>query len=136
MSILRGSLRMQRLGRDVNKLANMPNIIARHELDWLAFEIIHQESQDMLSWHITGQYKKATEVKVQPSDASSPDINGNQPNSKTQPAPTSGSHSPTAPLEEQNSQADFKDLLLIRERLAHLTGHTAFSNMEDGAYQK
>ncbi|KAK2669046.1 hypothetical protein RAB80_014572 [Fusarium oxysporum f. sp. vasinfectum] len=39
MSILRGSLRMQRLGRSANKLGDMPDLVQGHELDWLAFEI-------------------------------------------------------------------------------------------------
>jgi hypothetical protein len=39
MTILRGCLRMQRLGRDANKLLKMPDMVSGHELDWLSFEI-------------------------------------------------------------------------------------------------
>ncbi|KAF2855895.1 hypothetical protein T440DRAFT_414789, partial [Plenodomus tracheiphilus IPT5] len=111
MSILRGSLRMQRLGRDANKLKNMPDMIAGYELDWLAFEIAHQKSQQKPSWRINGQHEKAIEGKTQ-------------------------SQCPTAPQADPISQVDGNDLLPIRERLAHLTGHIAFSNIEDREYQK
>ena len=45
MSMLRGSLRMQRLNRDANMLKGMPDMIAGYELDWLAFEIAQQRWQ-------------------------------------------------------------------------------------------
>ncbi|KAK4251296.1 hypothetical protein C7999DRAFT_28026 [Corynascus novoguineensis] len=40
MSILRGSLRMQRLSRKSNSLADNPDTVAGHELDWLSFSFL------------------------------------------------------------------------------------------------
>ena len=59
MSVLRGLLRVQRLGRDENKLvpSSVPDEldrIAGHELDWLAFEIALPGSHKEPSWHIVG----------------------------------------------------------------------------------
>ncbi|KJZ73149.1 hypothetical protein HIM_07533 [Hirsutella minnesotensis 3608] len=44
MSFLRGLLRMQRLGKNDNELNKMPDLVAGHELDWIAFEIATQKS--------------------------------------------------------------------------------------------
>jgi ankyrin repeat protein len=136
MSILRGYLRMQRLGTDANKLAIMPDMIVGYELDWLAFEIAHQESQQGSSWHVNGQHEKAVEVKTQSSNTSYSDIKGDQSNSDVQLIPTSRSHSTTASQADRSCQIDFTHLLPIRERLAHLTGHIAFSNIGDREHQK
>jgi ankyrin repeat protein len=133
MSILRGFLRMQRLGRDANRLASMPDMIAGYELDWLAFKIAQQESQQESSWHVNGQHEKAIEAKTQSSSASSSDNKSDQAISEV---PTSRSQSPTAPQADRICQVDGNDLLLIRERLAHLTGHIAFSDIGDREYQK
>lgn len=48
MSFLRGCLRMQRLRKEDNRLANIPDEIVGHELDWLAFDIsnAYDKSQD------------------------------------------------------------------------------------------
>ncbi|KAK3298463.1 uncharacterized protein B0H64DRAFT_354020, partial [Chaetomium fimeti] len=55
MSLLRGSLRMQRLDRKGNKLLDMPDTVAGHELDWLAFELReHHEVYDPASTHPPG----------------------------------------------------------------------------------
>jgi ankyrin repeat protein len=120
MSILRGSLRMQRLSRKGNRLADKPDTVAGHELDWLAFKIPWPDcDQDKVSfWHITGQCEEATEVGVLDSKTSSPDDE---------------SHSPLTPL---HAQADCEDLLRIRVRLAHLTGHISFAEIDDREYQK
>jgi hypothetical protein len=40
MSVLRGCLRMQRLGRNDNMLLTAPDMVAGYELDWLSLEII------------------------------------------------------------------------------------------------
>ncbi|KAH7140995.1 hypothetical protein EDB81DRAFT_843997 [Dactylonectria macrodidyma] len=45
MSILRGLLRTQRLGRNDNKLRRMPDLVTGYELDWLAFEIAGLDSE-------------------------------------------------------------------------------------------
>ncbi|KAH7129621.1 hypothetical protein B0J13DRAFT_139833 [Dactylonectria estremocensis] len=139
MSILRGSLRMQRLNRGANKLGDMPDLVVGHELDWLAFELAKQEAQQGSFWHVSGQYEKAVDVETQNSgstNASQAHETSSRDNSKDGPAPTSSSHSPTTSPEHQSGQVDYKDLLPIRVRLAHLTGHISLSNIEDREYQK
>ncbi|KAF2681481.1 hypothetical protein K458DRAFT_282784, partial [Lentithecium fluviatile CBS 122367] len=44
MSLLRGLLRIKRLGRNDNELATMPDMVAGHELDWLASKLIASTS--------------------------------------------------------------------------------------------
>ncbi|KAF6840554.1 hypothetical protein CMUS01_03913 [Colletotrichum musicola] len=39
MSLLRGLLRMEHLGKNDNKLADRPEMVVGYELDWLAFEL-------------------------------------------------------------------------------------------------
>ncbi|KAM0261276.1 hypothetical protein ACHAQJ_002307 [Trichoderma viride] len=83
MSVLRGILRMRRLDKNDNliqpeekrkeSLAEWSNLVAGHELDWLAFEISDKTSQDKLLWHITGQHvsdesETATEDIVEDND--------------------------------------------------------------------
>lgn len=43
MSMLRGLLRIQRLGRTDNRLGHMPDMVSGHELDWLAYELAVRE---------------------------------------------------------------------------------------------
>jgi ankyrin repeat domain-containing protein 50 len=45
MSILRASLRLRRLKSTDNQLANVPDMVRGHELDWLAFEIADLNDQ-------------------------------------------------------------------------------------------
>ncbi|KAH6714364.1 hypothetical protein BKA61DRAFT_673660 [Leptodontidium sp. MPI-SDFR-AT-0119] len=123
MSILRGSLRMQRLNRSANKLGDMPDLVVGHELDWLAFELVQQEAQQGSFWHISGQYEKAVDVEMQNSGST----NASQAHETS---------SPTRSPEHQSGQVNYKDLLPIRVRLAHLTGHISLSNIEDREYQK
>jgi hypothetical protein len=62
MSLLRGLLRIKRLGRNDNKLGEMPDLVAGHELDWLASKIVFQKPDEYISWHVTGHHEKAHEV--------------------------------------------------------------------------
>ncbi|RYP61522.1 hypothetical protein DL771_010109 [Monosporascus sp. 5C6A] len=118
MSILRGSLRMQRLSRNGNRLADKPDTVAGHELDWLAFKIPWPDCDNDSFWHITGQYEEATEVKVLDRKTSSPNDR---------------SHSHITPVA---GQASCEDLLRIRVRLAHLTGHISLARIDNQEYQK
>lgn len=61
MSLLRGLLRIKRLGRHDNKLRDMPDLVAGHELDWLASNIAPSKPEDKLIWHITGRHGNACE---------------------------------------------------------------------------
>ena len=102
MSILRGLLRMQRLGRDDNKLAKVPDLIAGYELDWLAYEIALQEGSKNLFWQVTGDYEEAISDMF-PADEEVV--------------------VPTIRPEKQDGLANYEELLLVRLRLAHLTDH-------------
>lgn len=60
MSMLRGALRIQRLQNHENKLSKIPDLVAGHELDWLAYELAFDDSpmqatgqpQRGANWHI------------------------------------------------------------------------------------
>ncbi|RYP07700.1 hypothetical protein DL765_009042 [Monosporascus sp. GIB2] len=54
-------------------LADKPDTVAGHELDWLAFKIPWPDCDKDPFWHITGQYEEATEVKVLDRETSPPD---------------------------------------------------------------
>ncbi|KAI8686760.1 hypothetical protein NCS56_00337100 [Fusarium sp. Ph1] len=51
MGILRGCLRMQRLDKNSNQLADKLDIVSGHELDWLSYQIVPQE----LEWTINAR---------------------------------------------------------------------------------
>ncbi|KAK7755508.1 hypothetical protein SLS62_002440 [Diatrype stigma] len=44
MSLLRGMLRAQRLNKNDNELGGMPDLVARRELDWLAFQLVKRSN--------------------------------------------------------------------------------------------
>ncbi|KAF0644307.1 hypothetical protein FPSE5266_03430 [Fusarium pseudograminearum] len=98
MSILRGLLRVQRLGRDANKLGKMPDMIAGHELDWIAFELALGNSIGDTSFCFTGNYNKLD-------------------------PPYSISIPESAATNLHENQIDFEKVLQIRKRLSYLTGH-------------
>ncbi|KAF2872568.1 hypothetical protein BDV95DRAFT_519432, partial [Massariosphaeria phaeospora] len=61
MSLLRGLLRIKRLGKDNNALATMPDLVAGHELDWLSPKIVGQKAQNKIYWHSQVEHRaKAT----------------------------------------------------------------------------
>lgn len=95
MSVLRGILRIKRLDKSHNHLDMWHDLVAGHELDWLAFDIAKQElqklqrksetkvpdestkedasqaSESKLIWYITGQHEKAIRLDhSEPSDHS------------------------------------------------------------------
>ncbi|KAG8422291.1 hypothetical protein J3459_010529 [Metarhizium acridum] len=55
MSMLRGALWIQRLQNHGNKLSKIPDLVAGHELDWLACELAFNDSPPMQA---TGQPQK------------------------------------------------------------------------------
>ncbi|KAF2830250.1 hypothetical protein CC86DRAFT_240039, partial [Ophiobolus disseminans] len=63
MSLLRGSLRTQRLSNEDNLLGDFPDLVAGHELDWLAFQLhgIHDPSM-VLQLGVTPQQEKSIET--------------------------------------------------------------------------
>lgn len=119
MSMLRGSLRMQRLDRKGNKLLDKPDAVAGHELDWLAFEI--REYHEGSFRHV-GSHKGEDASRVN---------SGDSPAGEVQSAPTNSSRASRA----GQYQAKFEDLIRTRVRLAHLTGHVSLGKLEDREYQ-
>lgn len=95
MSILRGLLRVQRLGRDANELRDMPDMVAGHELDWLAFQIAHGSLHGTRFWSFTGKRNN-----IDPKEGVLPEHG------------------------ENHNSLDLGKALFIRQRLAHLTGHS------------
>lgn len=95
MSILRGLLRVQRLGRDANELRDMPDMVAGHELDWLAFQIAHGSLHGTRFWSFTGKRNN-----IDPQEGELPEHG------------------------ENHNSLDLGKALFIRQRLAHLTGHS------------
>ncbi|KAI9774161.1 MAG: hypothetical protein M1840_005254 [Geoglossum simile] len=144
MSILRGCLRMQRLSRNDNKLLTMPDMVTGHELDWLSFEIVREKTQEEPSLHVAGKFEEARGSGMRENSSQngfgscrpSPESRYVQSPSETHPAPTSKPRFAATHRVDSNRRLDCRDLLQIRKRLAHLTGHIPFSEMEDSEYQK
>lgn len=84
MGVLRGILRMKRLGKNNNHLTMWQDLATGHELDWLAFDIAEQEltkklkadvrdtsfekdqsqtSEKKFLWYITGQHEEAIRLE-------------------------------------------------------------------------
>lgn len=140
MSVLRGCLRMQRLGRNDNLLLSMPDLVSGHELDWLSFEIVEVENareegrgggkggkgeetdraRKALSWHVTGEFEDAAPSK-----------------SKEIQARIGVQLSPTKSAEDGSERAqDCAALLSIRRQLANLTGNLTLDEVSDLEHQK
>jgi hypothetical protein len=66
MSILRGMLRTRRLGDEDNHLRLMPDMVAGHELDWLAYRLATND--DNAGWHVTAQHKRGVEKAEEAGD--------------------------------------------------------------------
>jgi ankyrin repeat protein len=118
MSFLRGVLRMQRLDAGANQLNDIPDKVAGHELDWLAFElakndtVVHEKvggQKPHVSWRFTGRSGGAASLEI-------------------------SKGSPSAPQAESDSAV--KTLLGYRCRLAHLTGHYASSDLMSWSFQQ
>ena len=177
MSFLRGLLRMQRFGNDDNQLAKMPDLVSRHELDWMAFEIARppssvleqatsSDSYKRLSsfvmrfvkgsstgvpattqsmdktpgrsrkasyWHITGQCAAATRSISQ--DGSLRNFLTPQNSSLTEQRRPERLGSLSAIQTQPKMPDAYRHLLATRVRLAHLTGHFVFEQLEESEYQ-
>ncbi|KPM36355.1 hypothetical protein AK830_g10197 [Neonectria ditissima] len=145
MSSLRGFLRMQRLGKESNQLGDIPDLVSGHELDWLSLEI----SQQKCKWHVTGQYQDAqTSTRISRTDSQGPEdsmeasttpgSNANAPFDSDDLKSLGGNApvSSTAPPIKIPRVDDIEQLLHIRKRLAHLTGHTSLERLSPSEYQE
>jgi hypothetical protein len=106
MSFLRGLLRAKRLRDEDNELSGVQRA-AGHELDWLAQRIWYGEDSTIESIH------------VQPAVSHDPDA--------------TESESSSGPVLQQTGDQRVKDLVLLRERLAHLTGNVPRGRTDLGA---
>ncbi|RYP44867.1 hypothetical protein DL768_008730 [Monosporascus sp. mg162] len=149
MSFLRGMLRAKRLNKNDNALRDMPDLVARRELDWLTFELVKRSAgkrgpEHEPYWQLNGCYRKAREQFDNSISQSAPGL-GIQTVSGETPRLASQSPSPDGDVEQaarfrsaNSSQRDVlncEDMLSIRTRLAHLTGHTSMSSLSSGQYQ-
>jgi hypothetical protein len=162
MSILRGFLRMQRLEKDGNELAEMPDLVAGHELDWLAFEIARQDwnkqdekqrdkeeqatnkERSAVIWNITVQHEKYLPTNEQSSGlrnmtqspSPSPDDNKVPTGSGKSGSSPLSSHPPTIDRTVQGSQFNSENLLRIRARLSRLTTPPSFISSTEPEWQE
>jgi ankyrin repeat protein len=133
MSILRGCLRMQRLDRHANKLADMHDNVPGHELDWLSFEIARW-------WDL--QQKGKSQQNEKPGRKEKPEPNsqaywlvtGQHEKGKSVTRESNGTNS-VAPRTDDGCGEGFADLLQTRVQLAILTGHMPLEGYADLEYQ-
>ncbi|RYP68194.1 hypothetical protein DL771_006794 [Monosporascus sp. 5C6A] len=150
MSFLRGMLRAQRLNKNDNALRDMPDLVARRELDWLTFELVKRSagkrgSEHEPYWQFNGRYRTAREQFDNSASQKAPGlgiqtISGETPGIAIQSPLPEGDVEQAARFRSANtgSQRDVlncEDMLSIRTRLAHLTGHTSMSSLSSGQYQ-
>ncbi|RSM11413.1 hypothetical protein CEP52_002998 [Fusarium oligoseptatum] len=99
MSILRGCLRMQRLDKNSNQLADKLDIVSGHELDWLSYQIVLQKFE----WAVYPRSVESLEKNSGHDEHSTPR--------------TSTDSYPT-----EEDAVSLHNLLTVRKRLAQLTG--------------
>ncbi|KAF7563449.1 hypothetical protein G7046_g697 [Stylonectria norvegica] len=136
MSFLRGCLRMQRLGKESNELAEIPDLVSGHELDWLSLTIAQQKR---VKWHVTGHYYGASQtaksVKKSLADSEIVPDDKSLEISHDLKQLIDVSVSPASHVIGPSNVADIQHLLQIRTRLAHLTDHQAMGNLPPSEYQ-
>ncbi|RYO95741.1 hypothetical protein DL764_007610 [Monosporascus ibericus] len=150
MSFLRGMLRAKRLNKNDNALRDMPDLVARRELDWLTFELVKRSTGKRGSeyepyWQFNGRYRKAREQFDNTISHKAPGlgiqtISGETPGLALQSPSSDGDVEQAARFRSTNmaSQKDvlnYEDMLSVRTRLARLTGHTSMSSLSSGQYQ-
>jgi len=140
MSILRGVLRMKRLQRDDNRLVKISQVVEGHELDWLAFEVSKRVAKDELFGHVLGVAEQDTASYSQGSDTADfprKDHSFHVPGkilSQSEEEKLLLSSSPVK-AEEHHYPLSFLEVLLIRQRLADLTGHLSLGLSSDSNHQ-
>lgn len=128
MSMLRGALRIQRLQNQDNRLAKFPDLVAGHELDWLAYELAFDDSpmqsvgqpQKGANWHVVSGKMPREDERMSVSNESSFATSDRYMSSRT-------NSSDTQALQEFITSPGCKDLYAnlfsIRVQLAELTGN-------------
>ncbi|KAK3984017.1 ankyrin repeat-containing domain protein [Cladorrhinum sp. PSN332] len=125
MSVLRGCLRMQRLGRNDNLLLTMPDMVSGYELDWLSFEIITDkknggQDKGARSFHVTGHVGDAQTSESKKTQTS--DSKNTQTSDQKQIKVRVGVE--LIPKDGLENGLDCTSLLKVRWKLAVLTGNT------------
>jgi ankyrin repeat protein len=143
MSILRGSLRTQRLGNNDNQLRSIPDMVAGYELDWLAYRLASKYPLASPCWHVTANYKEELGSERRPEHV--PRKGRTTENIQKSPisvgtALKTVAVASTGPDADSSTpslaQTDDGDLLDIRTRLANLTGLFSSADGDSGRYQK
>ncbi|KAF4472796.1 pfs ankyrin repeats & 6-phosphofructo-2-kinase [Fusarium albosuccineum] len=124
MSILRGCLRMQRLDKRSNQLADKLDLVSGYELEWISHEIVPQETQ----WDINPYVNSKISDSSNDTQALPPKMitEESEPESEHNFHPHSDETCPSnaAPFNLLSHQETaFYNLLSVRRRLARLTGH-------------
>jgi ankyrin repeat protein len=142
MSLLRGLLRIKRLGSNNNELEKVPDVVAGHELDWLASKLVSQKSDRGSFWHLTGGHENASEsvglgeksTGMSLSDGSTSEPPNSQRKNATK--PISDVHdSSVRRFATSATEFECGYLFQVRVRLAHLTGNISFRKLNDFEYQ-
>ncbi|KAM0426311.1 hypothetical protein ACHAPT_008351 [Fusarium lateritium] len=111
MSILRGCLRMQRLDKGSNQLADRVDIVSGHELDWLSHQIVPQKIEWVMDARCAKRRDNSERVQSQEEHVYV------APQSSADPEPM-GEH-----------EVSLHKLVTIRKRLAQLTGQASSSEV-------
>lgn len=118
MAILRGLLRTQRRGRSINQLADIPDSVSGHELEWLLFEMTackewrdNPDRYRLAHCHVTGLCEEAHEEGAE----TAPQLQDSSV------APHSQQVPPNPPT-DNDEWVGYDELCRIRESLAQMTG--------------
>ncbi|KAJ3532020.1 hypothetical protein NM208_g8622 [Fusarium decemcellulare] len=131
MSILRGCLRMKRLDKDSNQLADKLDLVSGYELEWISHKIVPQETQ----WDINPYVNSKISDSSNDTQALPPKMimEESEPESEhnLQPHSNEACSSNTAPFNAlSHRETEFYNLLSVRRRLARLTGHGHLSDSQ------
>lgn len=116
MSILRGCLRMNRLDKGSNQLADRLDIVSGYELDWLSLQMVPQELEWTVNTRCAKRFRSSRRTRTHRTQGSGDD---------------SSSYEYRPPQASMNSRPMEGDefslhrLIAIRKRLARLTGQAS-----------
>ncbi|KAK9443638.1 pfs, ankyrin repeats & 6-phosphofructo-2-kinase [Metarhizium brunneum] len=138
MSMLRGALRIQRLQNHENKLSKIPDLVAGHELDWLAYELAFDDSpmqatgqpQKGANWHIVSGKMPSDDKPMTACNGGSFELSGASVSSRR------NSCDKTSLREFIGSQGCsdlYYELFDLRVQLSGLTGNQGMASLATGS---
>jgi hypothetical protein len=141
MSVIRGGLKIQRLGEDKNAMRDVNAAVVGHELDWLSFKLFSDgDDEASAPWfHANGYHKHG--ILLSPPEHNRSKSAKAQPSSTGLPSSSDGKREPGGAGHSSEQAAsssrisNLEELVRIRVRLAHLTGHHAFKGLEKLTFQ-